>query len=73
MGSANLDRFHQVHKLAVLMTALPSYIDSLDDLMFATRHRSRVALVESALELYAREYGYTLPPRLESTSTNCSG
>ena len=54
------------------MTALPSYIDSLDDLMFATRHRSRVALVESALELYAREHGYTLPPRLESTSTNCS-
>ena len=65
MSKASLDRFHQVHKPAVLMVGLPAYVAALDDLMFATRHNSRVSLVAAAIELYAREHGSTLPPRLE--------
>ena len=45
MSKASLDRFHQVHKPAVLMVGLPAYVAALDDLMFATRHKSRVSLV----------------------------
>ena len=49
MSKASLDRFHQVHKPAVLMVGLPAYVAALDDLMFATRHKSRVSLVAAVL------------------------